>query len=78
MGGGGAAGGGTAGAPPPTQVCGNGIVEGTEKCDGAALNNQSCATQGSYVGGTLKCDPGCMFFDVSECLQMDAGTTDGG
>ncbi|MBI2097444.1 MAG: hypothetical protein HYT46_00705, partial [Candidatus Vogelbacteria bacterium] len=32
-------------------VCGNGVIEGTEQCDGANLNNQTCASRG-FTGGT--------------------------
>ncbi len=50
-----------------TQVCGNGLVEGTEQCDGAELGGSTCTSiPGGFVGGDLACDSGCTF-DTSGC-----------
>lgn len=54
------------GSPPPS-VCGNGAVEGSELCDGAALNSQTCVTQG-YASGNLTCTGLCTF-DTSGCVS---------
>ena len=50
----------------PLVICGNGVVEGTEQCDGTDLSLKTCATQGFPGGGTLKCNSACQF-DTSEC-----------
>jgi hypothetical protein len=54
--------------------CGNGIVDGNEKCEGADLGGVTCATLGDftgaywgYRGGTLKCSR--CGYDVSECTK---------
>ncbi len=46
--------------------CGNDIREGTEECDGADLNNRTCAEMEGYKGGTLGCTASCTF-DLSAC-----------
>ncbi|PJA83131.1 MAG: hypothetical protein CO146_01725, partial [Candidatus Nealsonbacteria bacterium CG_4_9_14_3_um_filter_37_29] len=46
-------------------VCGNGIKEGSEQCDGSDLAGQSCTTEG-YTGGTLSCSASCTF-NTSAC-----------
>lgn len=46
-------------------VCGNGVVEGDEECDGEDLNNQSCQSLG-YDFGKLSCTRDCKF-DESGC-----------
>lgn len=46
-------------------VCGNGIIEGSEQCDGANLGGQTCEGLG-YFGGSLLCDASCNY-DVSSC-----------
>lgn len=48
-------------------VCGNGIVEGTETCDGTNLNGKTCASLG-YTGGSLSCASSCTF-DTSACTS---------
>ena len=47
-------------------VCGNGIIEGGEDCEGVDLNSQSCTTLG-FDAGTLSCDIACSF-DTTDCL----------
>ncbi|RLG21418.1 hypothetical protein DRN74_02540 [Candidatus Micrarchaeota archaeon] len=46
-------------------ICGNGVAEEGEDCDGEDLNGQSCQSLG-YDKGTLRCDANC-HFDSSEC-----------
>ena len=49
------------------EMCGNGIVEGEEECDGSDLNGQDCTTIGQgFTGGTLACRDYCLF-DTSGC-----------
>lgn len=50
----------------PPAVCGDGIVGGTEHCDGGDLAGQTCASVG-FDGGTLGCSLDCTF-DTSACL----------
>jgi hypothetical protein len=46
-------------------VCGNGILESGEACDGSALGGQTCTGLG-YGGGTLACSSSCTF-NTSGC-----------
>ncbi|MBX7081615.1 MAG: hypothetical protein K1X88_20605 [Nannocystaceae bacterium] len=50
-------------------VCGDGLVVGSEACDGANLNGQTCASQG-FVAGTLACAGDCGSFDTSSCSNV--------
>ena len=72
----------TSGCTEPA-YCGDGIVNNSEQCDGAAVqdNKISCAQwDGKYVAGDVKCTAGCGL-DFSECqlapacgnLTLDAG-----
>jgi hypothetical protein len=47
-------------------VCGNGVQETTEVCDGADLAGQTCLTQG-FDDGSLACLVDCTGFDTSLC-----------
>jgi hypothetical protein len=47
-------------------VCGNGIIENGEDCEGANLNNKTCQSLG-YSGGTLSCDISCSFV-TTQCI----------
>ena len=51
-------------------VCGDGIVSGMEQCDGVNLNGQTCQSVG-YSGGTLACNPMCVF-NFSACTAAPA------
>src|SRR6056297_2240069 len=46
--------------------CGDGIVEGTEECDGDNMDGNSCTSLG-YDGGTLGCQ-NCTY-DTSDCYE---------
>lgn len=46
-------------------VCGNGVVEAAELCDGPNLDGESCESLG-FFGGELSCDEWCEL-DVSAC-----------
>ncbi len=53
-------------------VCGNGIIEEGEQCDGTNLGGNSCASLGYVKGGVLRCYPPgnaqeCIY-DVSGCI----------
>jgi hypothetical protein len=62
--------------PAQTSFCGNGIIEGIEKCDLSALNNETCENLGYLGGGTLACSNLCDY-DVSGCIAeaVDAEVT---
>jgi hypothetical protein len=47
-------------------VCGDGIAEGDEVCDGADLDDQTCAGLG-FDGGSLACLDDCSGHDTSSC-----------
>jgi hypothetical protein len=60
--------GGYGGAPiPPDAVCGNGIVEPGEECDGANLHGMICDMLEHGTSGELSCDPTSCQFDTSAC-----------
>lgn len=48
-------------------TCGNGIICGTETCDGSNLGDATCESQGNYSGGTLSCTDLCTL-DTSQCI----------
>ncbi len=56
-------------------VCGNGIREGTEECDGDDLNGVSCAALG-FAGGNLVCSTTCIR-DTSGCTETAENCTNG-
>jgi len=55
----------------PGPVCGDGMVEGAENCDGLDLGGQTCVSQG-FVGGVLGCDAACNL-DTSMCIVGGMG-----
>lgn len=57
-------------------ICGNGILDSGEQCDGADLGGQTCQSRG-YSGGTLACGIGCVF-NVSNCVSGNSGGVGGG
>lgn len=56
---------------PVVPVCGDGFVGGTEDCDGANLDGQTCQSQG-FDEGTVVCDAGCNL-DTSGCVLFNCG-----
>jgi hypothetical protein len=55
-------------------VCGNGVVDDGEQCDGGNLGGFTCVDLG-YSGGTLACDPVTCTYDASACVtDMDGGS----
>ena len=58
-----------------TPVCGNGVREGLEACDGTDLAGKSCADFG-YLEGDLGCAPDCSDFDTSGCSGQTACQAD--
>jgi cysteine-rich repeat protein len=58
----------------PVQAgCGNGRRDPGEVCDGDDLGGAICPR-----GGTLHCQPGCLSFDTSSCLNCGDGRRDPG
>jgi hypothetical protein len=55
-------------------VCGNGVIETGEQCEGQNLQSQTCQTLG-FTYGTLSCNSSCKF-DTSGCT--DARFVDNG
>lgn len=68
--------GGTTPPPPPGAVCGNGVIEGTEQCDGSNLGGMSCTSPsvGTFSGGTLSCNATTCTFNTSQCTVPPAGS----
>ncbi len=56
-------------------VCGNGVREGREDCDGTDLGGATCASEGCS-GGTLACNPDCTF-DFASCTGCPTCDDDG-
>jgi hypothetical protein len=61
-------------APTPAAVCGNGVVEGDEECDGQAVDNSTCADDVctcedfcDAAGGTLSCNNANCTLNFSGC-----------
>ena len=50
-------------------VCGNGIVENGEVCDGDSV--KCTAIDSDYIGGTAVCNPTCTGYDESSCETSD-------
>lgn len=48
------------------EVCGNGIILGSELCEPSNIRGRTCENEG-YEGGTLKCRNDCLRYDYSEC-----------
>jgi hypothetical protein len=55
--------------------CGDGVVNGTEDCDGTALGGATCMSEG-FDGGTLGCSPTCTFV-TSMCFDCGDGVING-
>jgi len=54
-------------------VCGNGVKETGEACDGSDLGGQTCLTQG-FTSGTLSCTAACAL-STSACSNGSGGGT---
>ncbi len=50
--------------------CGDGQVSGSEDCDGADLQGETCSSQGFVGGGVLACSSSCGY-DTSGCLNTE-------
>lgn len=54
------------GCEADADVCGDGVVSGTEQCEADNLAGKSCTSLG-YQGGTLACLNGTCMFDTTGC-----------
>lgn len=76
---------GDAGMEAPQPVCGNGVVEAGEVCDGTVPAESSCASFG-FDGGTVSCSLDCLEVRVDNCtvaprtltVMSTAAVTDNG
>jgi hypothetical protein len=50
--------------------CGDGVINGTELCDGSDTGSATCESLG-YVSGTLTCNATCDGYDESGCNECD-------
>jgi hypothetical protein len=48
-------------------ICGNGVIESGEQCDGSNLGGLTCQSFG-FQKGTLACDSSSCQFDTSSCI----------
>lgn len=56
---------------PEESVCGNGVRDEGEECDGADLSGNSCSSLG-YIDGVLSCGDDCIF-NTTECIDTLCG-----
>jgi hypothetical protein len=59
---------------PSGRTCGNGVIDGTDACDGSELGGISCAAFGS--SGALTCDADCNF-DLTSCATVTSACAQG-
>ncbi len=52
--------------PVLATTCGDGVVEGAERCDGDYLAGATCETAG-FEGGVLRCSADCLSLDTAWC-----------
>lgn len=57
-------------------LCGNGMLDVLEDCDGSLFGMNTCQTEG-FAGGTLACTPDCGL-DTSGCSACGDGNVDPG
>ena len=55
--------------PTAPAVCGNGVREGNEVCDGASVGSSTCQSRG-HQGGTLSCNSSCSAVSESSCWDL--------
>lgn len=51
------------------ELCGNGVIDGGEECDGALTGGATCQSLGFSGGGALNCDPVTCTYDESMCRR---------
>lgn len=50
-------------------ICGNGVLDGTDACDNPDFGGESCQTQG-FDGGAISCEADCSALDISGCADF--------
>jgi hypothetical protein len=63
----------TVNATVKISICGNGIIEGGEDCEGPNLNSKTCSSLG-HSGGSLKCDISCSY-DATGCATASQASS---
>ncbi|MFH2008793.1 MAG: hypothetical protein ABI333_19555 [bacterium] len=58
-----------------TPVCGDGVIEGLEACDGTNLAGETCFNFG-YIQGSLACMANCLLIDTNGCSGASACVSD--
>lgn len=57
------------GEPAPPNLCGNGVIDAGELCDGANVGNGTCAYFDLF-GGPLLCAADCLNADLTSCSEQ--------
>lgn len=60
---------------PPPPVCGDGMKEGNEKCDGSDFGSKDCAFYGFYGEGSLTCDATCTTITTESCTYSTVSSS---
>jgi hypothetical protein len=50
-------------------ICGNGVVDGTDVCDNPDFGGETCQSQG-FDGGAIACEDDCSAIDISGCADF--------
>jgi len=53
-------------------TCNDGVIEGSEVCDGSQLGGGTCTAEG-FTGGTISCNATCDGYDTSMCTDDVCG-----
>ncbi|MEE2788480.1 MAG: hypothetical protein VX589_14140 [Myxococcota bacterium] len=59
-------------------MCGNGVIDPGEQCDGADFGNRRCDTEGNFDGGELSCTDDCQTIQTSNCSRCGNGVRESG